>query len=94
MDSVVDRAREIAERVHSGQVDKLGVPYSEHVKSVAEAVSTWRPMSEAPRGVVVLCINAAGTAFTAIKTPGDWCDSSGQWRDPIAWMPIPPMVTT
>lgn len=84
--------------------DRNGHPGSNSVvirKTEAEAVaewnrraSPWRPMSEAPHGVVVLCRNAAGTVFTAVKVPGDWCDSSGQWRDPIAWMPIPPMVTT
>ena len=56
---------------------------------IAELESPWRPMSEAPSGVAVLCINAAGDKFTAVKRSSDWSDSPGQWRNPVAWMPVP-----
>lgn len=36
---VVSRARELAHRAHSGQLDKAGRPYIEHVERVAAAVS-------------------------------------------------------
>lgn len=35
----IRRAREIAERAHAGQVDKLGEPYLEHVRRVAAFVA-------------------------------------------------------
>lgn len=37
--NIVERAKELAHRVHAGQVDKAGRPYIEHVARVAAAVS-------------------------------------------------------
>ena len=39
MNDLVNRAKDLAERAHSGQVDKAGRPYIEHVSRVAAAVS-------------------------------------------------------
>ena len=38
MGELVDRARDLAQRAHAGQVDKAGRPYIEHVSRVAAAV--------------------------------------------------------
>lgn len=46
MQDIVERARDLAHRAHSGQVDKAGRPYIEHVTRVAEAVA-YDPVSEA-----------------------------------------------
>lgn len=40
-------AREIAERAHSGQVDKAGRPYIEHPAAVAEKVTVWLDTDDA-----------------------------------------------
>lgn len=37
--SIVERAKDLAHRAHTGQVDKAGRPYIEHVARVAAAVS-------------------------------------------------------
>lgn len=39
MESMVERAKELAYRAHAGQVDKAGRPYIEHVARVAAAVA-------------------------------------------------------
>lgn len=39
MSQLVDRAKDIATRAHSGQVDKAGRPYLEHCARVAAAVA-------------------------------------------------------
>ena len=39
MNEIVQRAKDLAERAHAGQVDKAGRPYIEHVARVAAAVA-------------------------------------------------------
>jgi (p)ppGpp synthase/HD superfamily hydrolase len=50
----IEAAWAIARRVHDGQVDKLGGPYLDHVRRVAEAVR-----SLAPPDLVEACVLAA-----------------------------------
>lgn len=45
-DDIVSRAKALAHRAHTGQVDKAGRPYIEHVARVAAAVSD-DPVAEA-----------------------------------------------
>lgn len=46
-DDLVDLARTIATGAHKGQVDKVGVPYIEHCKAVAERLRPFGPTFEA-----------------------------------------------
>ena len=50
-DDLIAVAERIASDAHAGQVDKLGVPYIEHVRAVAQAV---RPLGGAHRIVALL----------------------------------------
>lgn len=86
--NIVERAKDLAHRAHSGQVDKAGRPYIEHVARVAERVREDRrcPNEDCNgRGEIVHWETAHcsdPTCCSPATTPCSDCDEA----EAVAWL--------